>query len=107
MKARDELLSPRHDTDNRSVIVLLTDGRANPEPVETALLEAGLAKSVGITLFVIGLGIPEDLDDAALREMASSPNYYYQTTDAATLSGIYEEIAGVIPCPADQFWGRR
>jgi Mg-chelatase subunit ChlD len=105
--ARDELVSDHHVPGNRSVLILLTDGKANPEPVETALHEAQLAKGAGITLFVIGLGRAEDLDDDALRQIASRPEYYYQTTDASTLTTIYEEIAGVIPCPPELFWGRR
>ncbi len=107
VRARDELASGRHDPDNRSVLILLTDGKANPEPVETAIQEAELAKDARITLFVIGLGRPDDLDDNALRQIASRPEYYYRTTDATTLMAIYEEIAGVIPCAPDQFWGRR
>jgi len=106
-KARDELASSRHNLDNRTVLILLTDGKANPEPVETAIQEAELAKKARITLFVIGLGRPQDLDDGGLRQIASRAEFYYQTPDASTLATIYEEIAGVIPCPPEQFWGRR
>jgi Mg-chelatase subunit ChlD len=102
-----ELASPRHRPGNRPVLVLLTDGKANPEPVESALAEADRAKAAGVTLFVIGLGRPEDLDDAALRQIATVPDFYHQTSDAAALAAIYEEIAGTIPCSASSFWGRR
>ena len=106
-RAREELAGARHNPGNRTVIILLTDGKANPEPVETAVEEGRLAKASGVTLFVIGLGRPEHLDDQALRQIASRPEYYFQTPDAGALAAIYEEIARVIPCPPDEFWGRR
>ena len=105
--AREELGSARHDPDNRPVLILLTDGKSNPEPVETALAEAALAKDAGITLFVVGLGQVEVLDDAALGQCASRPEYYFRTADASTLTKIYEDIAGMIPCPPERYWGRR
>jgi Mg-chelatase subunit ChlD len=105
--AQEELASPRHLEFNSSAIVLLTDGKANPEPVSDALAAAEAAKLSGTTVFVVGLGEPEALDDQALRMMASRPEYYYQTPNAEDLSRIYEEIGGVIPCPVGQYWGRR
>jgi Mg-chelatase subunit ChlD len=106
-EAHEELMSARRNPNNRPVIIVLTDGQANPEPVETAIEEAERAKGAGAMVFVVGLGNREALDDAELRQIASRPEYYYQTPDAGTLTNIYEEIAGVIPCPLEQFWGRR
>jgi Mg-chelatase subunit ChlD len=105
--AREELATHRHLPGNRPVVIVLTDGKANPEPIETALGEAVLAKDAGATLFVIGLADPQELDDHALRLMASRPEYYFRTTDPAVLVSIYEGISGVIPCPPEHFWGRR
>jgi Mg-chelatase subunit ChlD len=105
--AREELATIRHRADNQPVIILLTDGKANPEPIGTAVREAQFGKDAGVTIFTIGLGEPEELDDRALRMMASRPEYYYQTPNADDLSSIYEVIAGVIPCPVGQYWGRR
>jgi Mg-chelatase subunit ChlD len=105
--AREELASPRRLGGNRSVIILLTDGKANPEPIETAVGESRVAKAAGVTIFTIGLGPQEELDDDSLRMIASRPEYYHQTPNAEDLSRIYEEIAGVIPCPVSQYWGRR
>jgi hypothetical protein len=51
--------------------------------------EASLAKAAGITIFVIGLGRAEDLDDTELREVASLPEYYFRTSDATALTVIY------------------
>jgi Mg-chelatase subunit ChlD len=103
--ARSELTGPRHNTNNTPVLILLTDGRANPVPVSVAEAEAQAAKDAGVVLFTIGLGA--DLDDAALAAMASRPEYYHIAADAEQLAGIYRAIAVTIPCPASAFWGRR
>jgi Mg-chelatase subunit ChlD len=97
--AREELLSDRTIPGNRSVIIILTDGKANPVPVEAALAEADAAKEAGVTLFTIGLGHEDDLDADALEAMASRPDYYYHTPHAQDLSEIYKEIHAHIPCP--------
>ncbi len=51
--------------------------------------------------------LPDDLDEAALREMASGPEAYRHAPSAAELAGIYRGIAVDIPCPAAAFWGGR
>ena len=85
--------------------VVLTDGRANPSTPSDAVREALLAKSLGITVFTIGLG--EDLDFDALRDMASTPDAFYHSPTAQDLAAIYEGIPGRIPCPPETFWGGR
>jgi hypothetical protein len=106
-EARRELASDRRKDENPAVIVLLTDGKSNPEPVGSAVHEAELAKADGAITFTIGLGAAGDLDDDALRLIASRPADHYRTPDADELAAIYERIAGAIPCPAEGFWGRR
>jgi Mg-chelatase subunit ChlD len=96
--ARIELATDRHRRGNVAAAVLLTDGRSNPVPVGEAILEAGLAKSAGVTLFVVGLAPSDELDDEALRAMASRTDYYYQTPNADELEMIYETIAAILPC---------
>ena len=105
--AREELESPRRQHGNMSVMIVLTDGKANPVPVSEAVAEAALAKALGITIFSVGLGHTGELDADALREIASRPEYYYQTPDAGALAEIYDKIAGLIPCAPGEFWGRR
>jgi Mg-chelatase subunit ChlD len=102
-----QLSSNRRVQANRPVMIVLTDGRANPVPVERAITEAVAAKAAGTTVFAIGHGHEEDLDVDALRAIASRPAYFYLTPNADDLSGIYEEIAGLIPCPPERFWGGR
>lgn len=103
--ARTELASPRHRAGNTPVLILLTDGRANPVPVSVAEAEARAAKDAGVAVFTIGLGV--DLDEAALVAMASRPSYAFTAVDGEQLSAIYREIAVTIPCPTGAFWGRR
>jgi Mg-chelatase subunit ChlD len=103
--AREELGSVRHRRANTPVMIVLTDGRANPVPVSVAEAEAQAAKDAGIVLFTVGLGA--DLDTEALRRMASRPAYFYVAPDAEALAGIYRGIAVAIPCPVAAFWGQR
>lgn len=104
-EARRELASARHDGDQTAVLVLLTDGRANPVGPEAAVAEAAGAKAEGALVFTIGLGA--DLDADALVAMASRPAWAYRAPDASDLAAIYERIGGEIPCPAGAFWGKR
>lgn len=103
--AATELAGSGHRQGNVPVLVLLTDGRANPEPAEEGVRRAAVAKAAGVTLFSIGLG--NDVDLSALAEIASRPDYFYHAPDAADLEGIYRAVAGTIPCPSGAFWGRR
>jgi hypothetical protein len=103
--ARTELAGPHHHVANTPVMIVLTDGRANPVPVSVAEAEVQLAKDAGVVVFTIGLGA--DLDTEALGRMASRPEYYYRAPDAEALAGIYRGIAVAIPCSASGFWGRR
>jgi hypothetical protein len=86
-------------------MVVLTDGKANPDSPELAVREAQAATAGGMAVFAIGLGADADLD--ALRRMAGRPGWFYRATGSEQLEGIYEAIAVTIPCPAGQFWGAR
>lgn len=103
--AHDELMSSRRLRGNDPVMIVLTDGKANPVPASVAVQNAERAKKDGIIIFTIGLG--DELDLWALEEMASKSEYFYRAPDAEDLKDIYAEIAVEIPCPADDFWGNR
>jgi Mg-chelatase subunit ChlD len=109
--AHAELTGPRHVPGHGMVMIVLTDGRANPGPATTAVAAAARAKADGVTLFTVGLG--GDLDEAALAEMAGpcrdTPgcSYFFHASDAETLAEVYRRIAGVIPCGPEAYWGRR
>jgi hypothetical protein len=66
---------------------------------------AQAAKSDGIALFTIGLGV--DVDRAQLRHMASRPEWFYEAADAEDLEDVYRTVAVDIPCPASRYWGGR
>ena len=72
--------------------------RSNPVPVHVAEGEAAMARTLGIVIFVIGLGQPDELDHEALGRIASQSQYYYVTPDLEDLSQIYSEIASLIAC---------
>jgi Mg-chelatase subunit ChlD len=105
--AHEELVGPRRNPANQPVMIVLTDGLANPEPASTAVRRAQAAKDDGITIFTIGLGKDDELDIAQLVQMASRPGYFYRAPDGEDLLAIYRTIAVEIPCPREQFWGRR
>ncbi len=106
-EAHTELASERRRATNRPVLILLTDGLANPVPASVAVENAARAKAAGITIFTIGLGQPCELDMEELTAMASKPVYFYWAPDGEDLLAIYRTIASEIPCPAEAFWGRR
>ncbi|MFA4960906.1 MAG: vWA domain-containing protein [Candidatus Pacearchaeota archaeon] len=117
--AIDHFLSnPREEADDvNSVIILMTDGApfqggiVNGEvlsPFEYALNRSEYAKSLGITIYIIGLDMeerqsshniivyPEEVK-ALLEEMASPGKYYY-TPYPENLDGAYQSIAEAIEC---------
>ena len=106
-KAHEELTSARRNPANDPVLILLTDGLANPVPVSVAVQRAASAKADHITIFTIGLGQTTALDALELAQMATRPEYFYLAPDGEDLIEIYRTIAVEIPCPASQYWGGR
>jgi Mg-chelatase subunit ChlD len=102
--AQKELVSARTER-NMPVMIVLTDGRSNPRPASEAVLRAAEAKREGTTIYTIGIG--GELDFEALSLIASRSDFFYVSSRAEDLKEIYTEIAGEIPCPSEQFWGRR
>lgn len=100
--AHEELLSDRRRSGNRAMLIVLTDGLANPVPVSVAVERALAAKTDGIVIFTIGVGLTPD--EEALRSMATKPEFYHWAPDAEELSAIYRRIAVTVPCPEDAFW---
>jgi Mg-chelatase subunit ChlD len=81
-------------------MILLTDGRSNPRPVSEAVASAQRAKADGIVIYTVGIG--NDLDVDALRDIASGADHSFLSPDAADLEQIYAAIADLLPCPL--FW---
>jgi len=78
----------------RKVMVLLTDGLADPAG---ARLAASGARSRGVTIYAIGLG--DRVDDELLIELAGVRDRYRLSPDGADLEAIYLEIASDPGCP--------
>ena len=96
-RAREELMSARHNTDARKVLVLLTDGLATgpgDKPEDYARESATLLKSKDIELFTIGLG--ERLNEQFLAELATNGAHYFRAPTVGTLGKIYESITSAI-----------
>jgi len=108
-----ELSGSRHRAGNAPVMVVLTDGPAEPVGPAVAEQRAVEAKRLGITIFTIGMkfGLRDDprtnLDREALQRMASTPDHYYETNDSRALADIYRCVAAALPCPSTVFWGHR
>ncbi len=100
--ARELVLAGEHKGANLPAIVLLTDGRSNPDPSQMALDAAARAKAAGIRVFTVGLG--QDVEQDVLRAMASRPEDFFYAPDGEDLGAIYDAIAVAIPCPIRGWW---
>ncbi len=97
IRSYEELHSPRHNIDARSVLILLTDGLATgggDDPEAHARNAAMALKSTGVEMFTIGLGA--NLNEIFLNELASDPAHYFKAPTIATLGSIYEKITSAI-----------
>jgi Mg-chelatase subunit ChlD len=103
LRAASEELD-RRDATNYPVIVILTDGRASVDP-ELVVPAASEAMTRGAAIFAIGLG--QEIDRDQLRQVASRPEWYFESADGDDLAEIYRSVAVSLPCPSDQDWGRR
>ena len=98
---------------NVPVVILLTDGLPNRVPfgpgsahphcgdqICAVIDAAAQAKQTGIRIFTIGLGLPDDMLDQLLIDVASSPEDHFFAPDGKDLAAIYRQIAGRIDaCP--------
>lgn len=100
LKAQEEMKKNGRVAEGVShVVILLTDGIASRPlksgdenyPEEYALQQADILKSANIKLYVIGLG--NDVHTDFLKQLATSPGYYYGAATTDTLTSIYSNIA--------------
>ncbi len=99
-----ELASPRRRAGNTPVIVLLTDGRQDDDPL-LAIDVATRARAAGRVIFAIGLG--GDVDTAFLELIAGGRARTFLAPTPADLARIYTQVAGEVPCPSEVYWGGR
>lgn len=100
--ARELVLAGEHRSENLPAIVLVTDGRSNPDPGQMAVDAAAMAKAAGIRVFTVGLG--DDVEPEVLRAMASRPEEFFPAGDGEDLAAIYQAIAVALPCPIAGWW---
>ena len=97
MRLEGELNSVRHNENARKIAILLSDGLATAggeNPERYALEEAQKLKATDVQLFTIGLG--ENVNEAFLRQLASSNNHYYKAPTADDVDEIYQNITDAI-----------
>lgn len=93
ISAYQELVSPRHNTNARKVLVLLTDGLAtapDPEPEAYGKTQATMVKQAGVEVYAIGLGAKVNMD--FVRSVATDGEHAYQALTAGDINTIYETI---------------
>lgn len=101
-----------------TVLVLLTDGQ-NTAGVMPPRQAAKLAAQVGLRVYTIGVGAPEqagffgfarpgsELDERTLRDIANTTGgEYFRATDAVALEKIYAKIDRLEPTAGHQQWLR-
>ena len=102
--AQAVLSGPERRLENTPMIILLTDGIHMGDPARPQDL-ADEIRSSEVELYVVGLG--EDVDAPYLETMAGGPEKLRLSPGPDDLATIYEEIAKLIPCAPEAFWGRR
>jgi hypothetical protein len=100
--ALEAATGPARRADSRRLVVLLTDGLANPVPAaedgrwETTVLRAAdRLRSEGVELHVLGVGA--DLNDPLLTAIAD-PGLYVPAQDTETLELTLERLARTMGC---------
>ena len=58
-------------------------------------------------MVVYAIGMGADVAVAFLKELAADPARFYVSPDPGQLTAIYLDIAAVIPCDPEDYWGRR
>ena len=110
VKADDELGNPgdahdRPDGDAPDFIVIITDGEPNrptgqaDSPSVLAATEADEARSHGIQVYVVGVGVTAGTETYLRDEIADDAAHYFSAADFGSLSEVLAEIAN---CPNGQ-----
>ena len=103
--AHEELTGPRRKPGNQAVMIVLTDGLANPEPASTAVRRAQAAKDDGITIFTIGLGKDDELNVVELAQMAQPAGVLLPRAGRRGPAGDLPDDRGRDPVPGGAVLG--
>ncbi|MEO8083770.1 MAG: VWA domain-containing protein [Ardenticatenales bacterium] len=91
----NEAAGPKHVAENRSVIVLLTDG-IQVDARDTVKDAATYARAKGAVIYALGLG--DDVDVPTLLVIAGGPDAMWLARDPDALVGVYRRVGGVVVC---------
>lgn len=82
--------------ESQRVIILLSDGLPAEGTARRARDVASIARSAGITIFSIGLGV--DADSRFLVDIAGDARNVFRAPSPSDLEAIYRRVAGRLPC---------
>lgn len=86
------------------VLILLSDGRPNPDPGQRPSAgQIGAFKAAADSTFSIAIGQggtgSSQVDLALMQSIASDPSFYYNKVDASDLISVFDHIYSQIACP--------
>lgn len=96
-----ELVSRRRNTDNRAVLVVLTDGRVND--LAAASERAAVAKSMSVATFVLLIGASAG-SESQLQGLTSGPGFLRRADSSEAVAADLSSILRHHPCSADPTW---
>lgn len=88
--------SPMRRPENRTAVILLSDGEPNHVALSEVIDVATAIKRDRVTLYTVGFG--DDVREDVLRTLATRPELYTFAPTAADLARIYRAIAGKLTC---------
>jgi hypothetical protein len=103
-RAMGELVA-RGKAGHQQAMVILSDGKTNPNPGELAVTAARRAQGAGIVVYVVGYG--PSLDERVLSAMASGASRYYPAYEPLAIRNILGDLTTHVLCPPSAFWGQR
>ena len=105
-EAIEALFGPFGNTGRLKALVILSDGRVNPQYSEEVREAAAAANQRGVRIFTIGYG--RDHDPEMLREISSealgSGQFFFDSPDEQSLKDAYDRLRIVVPCPPHLYW---
>jgi Mg-chelatase subunit ChlD len=102
ISATDELLSIRHRPNAKTVLILITDGKAKTSADRQASIDAAeYARNAGVYIVTIGVGSGDSvfLSELASFKANSQEKAYWYAPHPADIARMYEEIIDSIRCP--------
>jgi len=89
--ARTDIILPNTNTNNRQLVIVITDGNAHdyPQVARVLLKQAGLRFAEGLDIFAIGIG--DGISDYGLLQIAEYEENILRVRDYIQLEEITED----------------